>query len=408
MCPQLFLPARPAGVLLASRTPTTEDALAGARFRAQRVAHDLMALTSGAAPLIADPEARASCSAISQLPCVFILALGRTGSTHLLRLLNSIPGYRISGETDDAWIHMGWFAELMQLQAPPRNRGRWQPTSLIDADDGNLTLCSVRRLMLQVHNPSPRARVFGFKEIYSPFVRRPAVFDQVFSQGISFVRTLFPRAKFIFHWRSNLTRIADSDFWKEDRRRNSSAVNFEKVVARYRDYASAHRDHAYTTTIETINKKRSQQLTGLFRFLGEELTPELRRVASARLALRDWTVQTETRRFKNGTKRSYSFTAEAATRAEETVLHRKVRPPKNRFKNATKRSFNGTANLQRKLRPSWNKRSFNGSVHAQRKWRPSKNCSRTACSTKRAAHTRPTPVIGSRRTSKQSLGSTTA
>ena len=181
--------------------------------------------------------------------------------------------------------------------------------------------------------------------------------------------------------------------------RDKSAVNFEKVVARYRDYASAHRDHAYTTTIETINKKRSQQLTGLFGFLGEELTPELRRVASARLALRDWTVQTETRRFKNGTKRSYSFTAEAATRAEETVLHRKVRTPKNRFKNATKRSFNGTANLQRKLRPSWNKRSFNGSV--QRKWRPSnKNCSRTACSTKRAAHTRSTPVIRSRRTSK--------
>ena len=142
-----------------------------------------MALTSGAAPLIADPEARASCSAISQLPCVFILALGRTGSTHLLRLLNSIPGYRISGETDDAWIHMGWFAELMQLQAPPRNRGRWQPTSLIDADDGNLTLCSVRRLMLQVHNPSPRARVFGFKEIYSPFVRRPTLMGHVFKQA---------------------------------------------------------------------------------------------------------------------------------------------------------------------------------------------------------------------------------
>ena len=319
--------------------------------------------------------AAAECSAISQMPCLFILALGRTGSTHLLRLLNSIPGYRISGETDNAWIHMGWFAELMQLQAPPRNRGRRQPASLIDAADGNLTLCSVRRLMLQVHNPSPGARVFGFKEIYSPFVRRPAVFDQVFSQGISFIRMLFPRAKFIFHWRSNLTRIADSDFWKEDRRRNSSAVNFENVVARYRDYASAHGDHAYTTTIETINKKRSQQLTGLFRFLGEELTPELRRVASARLALRDWTVQTETRRFKNGTRRSYSFTTEAATRAE-TVVQRKARSPKNRFKNGTKRSYSFTAETATQA----------GTVVSQRKLRSPKNCSSTACSAKRVGH----------------------
>ena len=350
--------------------------------------------------------AAAECSAISQMPCVFILALGRTGSTHLLRLLNSIPGYRISGETNNAWIHMGWFAELVQLQTPPRNRGRRQPASLIDADDGNITLCSVRRLMLQVHNPSPGARVFGFKEIYSPFVRRPAVFGQVFSQGISFIRMLFPRAKFIFHWRSNLTRIADSDFWKEDRRRNSSAVNFEKVVARYRDYASAHGDHAYTTTIETINKKRSQQLTGLFRFLGEELTPELRRVASARLALRDWTVQTETRRFKNGTKRSYSFTAEAATRAE-AVVQRKVRSPKNRFNNGTKRSYSFAAEaatradtvMQRKVRSPKNsvrngtKRSYSftaetatqaGTEVVQRKLRSHKNCSSTACNAKRA------------------------
>ena len=316
--------------------------------------------------------AAAECSSISQMPCVFILALGRTGSTHLLRLLNSIPGYRISGETDNAWIHMGWFADLMQLQAQPRNRGRRQPGGPTEAGDANLTLCSVRRLMLQVHNPSPGARVFGFKEIYSPFVRRPAVLGEIFSQGISFIRTLFPRAKFIFHWRSNLTRIADSDFWKEDTRRNSSAVNFEKVVARYRNYASAHRDHAYTTTIETINKKRSQQLTGLFRFLGEELTPELRRVASARLALRDWTVQTETRRFKNGTKRSYSFTTEAATRAE-TVVQKKVRSPKNRFKNGTKRNYSFTA-----------KAATRAEGVVQRKVRSHKNCSSAACSTKRS------------------------
>ena len=339
------------------------------------LAHGATAALGRALSWKAAMAAAAECSAISQMPCLFVLALGRTGSTHLLRLLNSIPGYRISGETDNAWIHMGWFAELMQLQTPPRNRGRRQPASLIGADDGNLTLCSVRRLMLQVHNPSPGARVFGFKEIYSPFVRRPAVFDQVFSQGISFIRMLFPRAKFIFHWRSNLTRIADSDFWKEDRRRNSSAVNFEKVVARYRDYASAHGDHAYTTTIETINKKRSQQLTGLFRFLGEELTPELRRVASARLALRDWTVQTETRRFKNGTKRSYSFTTEAATRAE-TVVQRKARWPKNRFKNGTKRSYSITAETATQA----------GTVVSQRKLRSPKSCSSTACSAKRVGH----------------------
>ena len=103
----------------------------------------------------------AECSTLSQMQCVFILALGRTGSTHLLRLLNSIPGYRISGETDNAWIHMGWFAHTLQLQAQAQARARGRRQSggaLSAADEGNLTLCAVRRLMLQVHNPRPHAR----------------------------------------------------------------------------------------------------------------------------------------------------------------------------------------------------------------------------------------------------------
>ena len=261
----------------------------------------------------------AECSTLSQMQCVFILALGRTGSTHLLRLLNSIPGYRISGETDNAWIHMGWFAHTLQLQAQAQARARGRRQSggaLSAADEGNLTLCAVRRLMLQVHNPSPHARVFGFKEIYSPFVRRPTLLGEVFTHGISYVRRLFPRAKFIFHWRNNLTRIVDSDFWRGDRSQNTS--NFLTVVHQYRDYVAAHPDHAYFTTIEGINQKRSPRLTGLFQFLGEELTPELRRLASRRLALHDWAEQTHVRRFKNGTTRRFAFTAEAETLVQQS------------------------------------------------------------------------------------------
>ena len=50
-----------------------------------------------------------TCAEIASLPCVFIVALGRTGSTHLLRILNAIPGYRVTGETDNAWIYLGWW-----------------------------------------------------------------------------------------------------------------------------------------------------------------------------------------------------------------------------------------------------------------------------------------------------------
>ena len=95
-----------------------------------------------------------SCASLAEMRCVFVLALGRTGSTHLLRLLNSIDGYRISGETDNAWIYLGWLAQ--SLQAPGRRRPGGAVA--VAASNTNVTLCDMRRLMLQVHNPSPPAR----------------------------------------------------------------------------------------------------------------------------------------------------------------------------------------------------------------------------------------------------------
>ena len=48
----------------------------------------------------------ATCDELANRRCVFIVALGRTGSSHLLNLLNAIDGYRISGETDNSWLYL--------------------------------------------------------------------------------------------------------------------------------------------------------------------------------------------------------------------------------------------------------------------------------------------------------------
>ena len=121
--------------------------------------------------------ADASCASLSSVRAVFVVALGRTGSSHLLRILNAIDGYRLSGETDNAWIHIG------RLMADGHARRE-------------ATLCDLRRLLMQLHNPAPSARVFGFKEIYSPFVRRgPDGLAEVLAHGVSSLRTLFPLAK---------------------------------------------------------------------------------------------------------------------------------------------------------------------------------------------------------------------
>jgi len=245
------------------------------------------------------------CRDFAELPCVFVVALGRTGSTHLLRLLNSISGYRLSGETDNAWVYMGWFARARLAKLQQAEAGgddstqkllRRRPSvATLDLNSSDV-LCDMRQMMLLLHNPSPRARVFGFKEIYSPFVRQAQLTGEIFRQGVQFVRVLFPRAKFIFHWRDNLTRIAASDFWRQESSRNQTESNFENVVSRFRAYPLRHPDHAFATTIEGLtNRSDPSQLQGLFDFLGERLTPKLRKVAWSRLPLHDYTEETRKR-----------------------------------------------------------------------------------------------------------------
>ena len=167
--------------------------------------------------------------------------------------------------------------------------------------------------------------------------------------GVDFLRGLWPKAKFIFHARRNLTRVAASDFWRDaDACDAACARRFERVVARYRAYAWRNPQHAVFTTIEGLTSPprswretsrscalRLVQSAGgtprndsgdatdcveadlgrLFRWLGEELTPSLRSTAMSHLHLRDWSEETHARRVRvelpNGTvvyeTRSYAW-----------------------------------------------------------------------------------------------------
>lgn len=141
--------------------------------------------------------------------------------------------------------------------------------------------------------------MFGFKEIYSAFVRKSHVHTEIIAQGVEFVRVLFPRAKFIFHWRSNVSRIAHSDFWQLEDARSAAQMNFRGMVSLFEAYTVKHPDYTYATTLEGItNRSDVSQLQGLFDFLGERLTLKVRRLAYQRSGLRDWVEETHMRSIK--------------------------------------------------------------------------------------------------------------
>ena len=176
-------------------------------------------------------------------------------------MLNAIPGYRLSGETDNA-IYLGWWNAAQRQQQQPHEAVTRRLATATAADamlrGGNANgfveernALALRELVLLLHNPLPRARVFGFKEIYTPFVRDPSATAEVLTHGVGFLRRLFPRARFVFHTRQNLTRAADSDFWRHgwpnglrpehgERLRHISAA--AQLVQLVRDGASGARD----------------------------------------------------------------------------------------------------------------------------------------------------------------------
>lgn len=108
----------------------------------------------------------AKCLALSQLQCVFLIALGRTGSSHVLRLLNGIEGYRLSGETDNAWIYMGRYARarlssrshLVAARRATHDDASWVSEDVSTIANRSDVLCQARQMMLVLHNPIPRAR----------------------------------------------------------------------------------------------------------------------------------------------------------------------------------------------------------------------------------------------------------
>ena len=103
------VPPRGADAGLSSATYGVSDVCMPARRATptRRRAVNLNA-RSGSSRVAAWQATRAApmCDALASERAVFIVALGRSGSSHLLHLLNAIPGYRVSGETENAWLHL--------------------------------------------------------------------------------------------------------------------------------------------------------------------------------------------------------------------------------------------------------------------------------------------------------------
>ena len=155
----------------------------------------------------------------SNLGYVFILTYGRSGSTLLQGILDSIPGYLIRGENRGVLYQLYKFhstvvARKKELQSDFK---RLQVSDALPSThawyglDGypeDLALRDMRRLVLDtILRPTARTRVTGFKEIRWS--------QKDLDQYIGFIRALFPGARFIVNTRSH-EAVSHSHWWAED------------------------------------------------------------------------------------------------------------------------------------------------------------------------------------------------
>lgn len=214
---------------------------------------------------------------------VFIVTYGRSGSTLLQNLLNSIPGYQIRGENNNMLLYLAQAWHAVQ-SAPPmagmRGLGKvsdathpWFGAEQVWPDEVGEELAAA--FLRSVLKPDAGVRVSGFKEIR--FHQHP----EFFTKYLNFIHRYFPRSRFVFNTRDHMS-VARSGWWAERPFPEVSKV-LMRTEALFDSYLQAYpgrgiRMH-YDSYVASLG-----ELERLYRFLGAEMDMEVvRRILDQRL-----------------------------------------------------------------------------------------------------------------------------
>jgi hypothetical protein len=218
-----------------------------------------VAQLSAAAPAAIGPDT----SRTQPLGYLFIVAYGRSGSTLLQGLLDTIPGYLIRGENRGVLYRLYQYYSALEKAREEfgrtdalTSRDSWYG---IDEYSGSLAIARLRSLMLDtLLKPAADTRVVGFKEI--------RWFYDDWDSYLEFVQEVFPGARFVINTRDH-EAVANSQWW--GKRPKSEVL---KLLAGYEKQldqvaaklgAAAYRVH-YDDYVADPGSLR-----GLFEWLGE-------------------------------------------------------------------------------------------------------------------------------------------
>lgn len=192
---------------------------------------------------------------------VFVMTYGRSGSTLLAGVLNTIPGYLIRGENRDALHHLFLFHQTLMAErrrVPHEQQlDATHPYFGIGGYPPRRALVRIRRLVLDtVLRPEPDTRVTGFKEIrwYHPDLE----------EYVAWLREVFPGARFVLNTR-NHGDVLRSRWWA----RGDHAESLQDIEVRLRALVAELGAAAYHVHYDDYVADPTR-LRDLFSWLGED------------------------------------------------------------------------------------------------------------------------------------------
>lgn len=198
------------------------------------------------------------------LQYLFIVTYGRSGSTLLQGILDSIPGYLIRGENRAMMAHLYLFHKTAKDEQKrlkrPEKLATTHPFFGIDDYKDAEAFTAIRRLALDtILRPTRDTRVVGFKEI------RWDQQGEELGNFVRFMRNVFPGARFVINTR-NHADVSKSKWWA---RSENALETLDVLDKRFLALADRLGDAAYHVHYDDYVADPAV-LRGLFDWLGEE------------------------------------------------------------------------------------------------------------------------------------------
>jgi hypothetical protein len=197
---------------------------------------------------------------------ILICATGRSGSTTLQRIVNTIPNSNICGENCGAVNDLLKFYMNLIISSTVHIPGNLKPTPYNDLiqkkikpswyNSYNLAEIEsqLRVMIMKLFKNNVTTNVWGFKEIR---------YDNKKIKLLNYFKRLFPQTKVIIQIRENIGAQSKSGWYKKNK---NAALELNKMNADLFDFYNKNRKWCYFTTFEKMFDFTNLQ--NMFQFIG--------------------------------------------------------------------------------------------------------------------------------------------